>query len=354
MMTLFIFMVLLGVAGLLLIALLIGINTLIQDEKDRKIAGGINSIPSARGIEKYLKKQGQKIDTFKEWSKSYPSYYDVISIDKERVRSIKITYCTYIMRNEIKNLDFTLYKNSYPYSDRFALKSYKYLNDNRNNRSFKSYLENSNHTKFDGTNQSIAIKKIFSKLSDIEKAEVIQDFFYSQTWHEIISLEVKIKKEGAELLRDDTTEKQRVENQKLNEIAKQNEKKRLRIEEHKQQRIKASTAGKLINKSIQKVENNFCDFAGVYLIVNNITLDFHIGESQNISFRRLTHLGQMAAPENHHRPLIQKHYDQYGASVFDFYVLEQVNNDSENGIARKRIEDFYIKEYSPTYNTDFI
>lgn len=150
------------------------------------------------------------------------------------------------------------------------------------------------------------------------------------------------------------TDKKIAENNRIKEIAENKERQRLKNEELKKQLLKASTAGKLIDKSIEKVLNNSSSYSGVYLIVNNITLDFYIGESQNISFRRLTHLGQMAAPEKHHRPLIQKHYEQYGARSFDFYVLERVNNDTENGTARKRIEDFYIKEYNPTYNVDIL
>lgn len=138
------------------------------------------------------------------------------------------------------------------------------------------------------------------------------------------------------------------------DLINESEKRRqARAIEREKQRIKESTAGKLIEKSICKVDNSQ-NYPGVYLIVNNKTLDFYVGESQNISFRRLTHLGEMADPnKDHHRPMIQKHYDQYSADVFDFYVLERVNDDTVDGKARKSIETFYIKEYQPTYNTDF-
>jgi len=141
----------------------------------------------------------------------------------------------------------------------------------------------------------------------------------------------------------------RVKDHECRRIAqeKRKESKRLQEIENEKQRIKASTAGKLIEKSIQKLDAFTSKSEGVYLIVNNKTLDFYIGESQNITVRRKTHIADLVE-NNHHSKLMQEHYNRYGNDVFDFYVLEVKRMDNEN--TRKYAEEMWIKEYHPTYN----
>ena len=117
-----------------------------------------------------------------------------------------------------------------------------------------------------------------------------------------------------------------------------------------QLRLKESIAGKLIKLSISTIINNNNAQSGVYLIVNNKTLDFYIGESQNMSVRRKTHLGDLV-DENHHSKLMQKHFNEYSVKVFDFYVLE--TNSMENENTRKYAEERWIKDYKPTYNSNY-
>ncbi len=129
--------------------------------------------------------------------------------------------------------------------------------------------------------------------------------------------------------------------------AKQEEERKRQEDKDKREsaRVSATIVGKLIKKAVDYINSD--SSPGVYLIVNNKTLDFYIGESQNMSVRRKTHLGEMTARE-HHRPLIQEHFNQYGFDSFDFYILKRTNGMSDE--ARKEIESIYIDEYNPTYN----
>lgn len=263
-------------------------------------------------------------------------------------------YHNHIMVEEIKKLNLALYRSELPYSEGFAIKSYRFLNYDFNwgSRSF-SFIGNlkNPYDRTHGRKRSIALNKPFEQLNNDERLEIIQDYFYNQYYGNTYVLRDIIRKEGAEQLESIERDKILKEKRRQEEIAELKEKERLLEEEQERQRIKESIAGKLIQKSIAKVVNDSCSYPGVYLIVNTKTLDFYIGESQNVSFRRLTHLGEMNDPtKDHHRPLIQKHFNLYGASVFDFYVLERVDDDTNDGLARKRIEAFYIKEFNPTYN----
>jgi len=113
--------------------------------------------------------------------------------------------------------------------------------------------------------------------------------------------------------------------------------------------LKNSKVGELIEISNKNKLTSGCKFPGVYIIVNNKTLDFYIGESQNLEFRMKTHFGDLVL-NTHHRSMMQKHFNESGKSVFDFYVLEKTHMDDSTGTARKRIEEFYINKYHPTYN----
>ena len=124
---------------------------------------------------------------------------------------------------------------------------------------------------------------------------------------------------------------------------------KLKIAENEKQRITASRVGKLIDKSIQKLDAFTRPNAGVYLIVNNKTLDFYIGESQDMTFRRKIHFVDLS-DNNHHSKLMQKYYNRHGKDVFDFYILEVNRMDDEN--TRKYAEERWIKDYSPPYNTN--
>lgn len=116
-----------------------------------------------------------------------------------------------------------------------------------------------------------------------------------------------------------------------------------------QLRLKESIVGKLIEISNSTINSNNNAHPGVYLIVNNKTHDFYVGESQNMNFRRKTHLGELV-DQCHHSKLMQEHFNQYGKNTFDFYVLEQDRMHEVN--VRRYAEERWIREYKPTYNSN--
>ncbi len=162
--------------------------------------------------------------------------------------------------------------------------------------------------------------------------------------------EAKIKREK------DEAEKRNAANKFLMEQREKNDKelmeRKLRKEQEiKEQQFKESQAFKLISESVEVV-THLTTYPGVYAIVNRQTFDFYIGESQNIYFRKLTHLGQLVDKGSiHHNNKLQHDFDQFGQSAFEFYVIEKVINDNSIGSARKRIEEYLIKLYQPKYNS---
>lgn len=111
--------------------------------------------------------------------------------------------------------------------------------------------------------------------------------------------------------------------------------------------LKESKAGKLIDISKGWIDSNSANYSGIYIIVNNKTYDFYIGESQNMNFRRKTHLGDLL-DNSHHSKLMQEHFNKYGKDVFDFFILESKRMENES--VRKYAEELWIKNYQPTYN----
>jgi len=171
---------------------------------------------------------------------------------------------------------------------------------------------------------------------------------------------MKIFHETDKLFHDNRTQRIKENNQKREredeqkrkdeEQKAENERKRQVAIENEKQRIKLSTAGKLIELSVESISNRNNTQPGVYIIVNNKTLDFYIGESQNMNFRRKTHLGELV-DQCHHSKLMQDHFNRYGKDVFDFYAIERQGMDDDN--VRKYAEERWIKENKPTYNTSY-
>ncbi|MCX6304918.1 MAG: hypothetical protein NT040_08115 [Bacteroidetes bacterium] len=263
------------------------------------------------------------------------------------VREVNSRHHKHILFNELKSISIDFYLENKFYAENFAMYAFKALtSDNAKWFSYNSFLSESKWIK-----KVLNSTNAFDRMTDKEKFEIIQDYIFS--YYRGISVPVKqaIIEGGKKKLQDDERNRKAEDIRRMRERTEKQEKAKIAAEEWERTRVRSSTAGKLISKSITKVIDNYCTYAGVYLVVNNITLDFYIGESQNISFRRLTHLGELADPvKSHHRYLMQEHYNKYGAGSFDFYVLERVDHDTVDGTARKRLEAFYIKEYSPTYN----
>lgn len=129
------------------------------------------------------------------------------------------------------------------------------------------------------------------------------------------------------------------------------EQNRIDLKKHEEQILRTSNAGKLISLSQFAIKYGTVGSAesGVYLIVNNKTGDYYIGESQNMIFRKKTHIGDLTLGE-HPSKLMQEHFNKFGVKVFEFYCLETFELDDEN--VRKYAEKRWIKEYNPTYNNE--
>lgn len=88
---------------------------------------------------------------------------------------------------------------------------------------------------------------------------------------------------------------------------------------------------------------------GVYLLRNMATFDMYVGSTNNLSQRKRTHFYDL----RHNRytnPPMQESYNQYGEDVFDFLILEFVDNKSEL-INR---EQWWIDHIKPTFNINLI
>lgn len=89
--------------------------------------------------------------------------------------------------------------------------------------------------------------------------------------------------------------------------------------------------------------------AGIYLVLNKITLDYYIGSASNSKFysRFFNHLISFAGSK-----IIKNAVKKYGLSNFSFVILElfpeEVNK--ENNKKLLNIEDFYLKSLLPNYN----
>ena len=224
------------------------------------------------------------------------NYYNDIKSKDSTTRNLAFPrlhsgYHNYIMVEEIKKLNITLYRSELPESEGFARMAYKNLNYNFNWGRYSYSFKGNSHNLYDRSysrKRSIALDKPYEGLNDDEKIEIIQDYFYNQYYANTYVLRDIIRKEGREHLDMIEFDKKLIEKRKREELAELKEKERLIEEEQQKNRLKESRAGKLIQKSIARVINDLCSYPGVYLIVNRKTLDFYIGESQNISFSVLT------------------------------------------------------------------
>lgn len=89
---------------------------------------------------------------------------------------------------------------------------------------------------------------------------------------------------------------------------------------------------------------------GTYLITNTINNYVYIGESMNIERRWKQHK-QDLIDHIHCNYLLQKDYDVYGDSAFEYRILQEINkNDKHDSIIKIQslllmLEDSYIKKY---------
>ena len=63
------------------------------------------------------------------------------------------------------------------------------------------------------------------------------------------------------------------------------------------------------------------NFSGIYCIYNNITKNFYIGKSQNITTRWNIHL-EMLIKNTHHSKKLQQEFNKYDIDNFRFLILK--------------------------------
>jgi hypothetical protein len=83
----------------------------------------------------------------------------------------------------------------------------------------------------------------------------------------------------------------------------------------------------------------------IYKIINKVTGDIYIGQTKNFSKRCRQHL--LALRKNlHHATYLQRAFNKYGESHFEFSIVEDVSNDELN-----EREYYYINQLKAKYNS---
>ena len=82
--------------------------------------------------------------------------------------------------------------------------------------------------------------------------------------------------------------------------------------------------------------------SGIYAIHNVVNGNEYVGSSTNIRVRWREHRLSLNT-KKHHSKYLQRAWDKYGASAFEFLLLEETSNLVER-------EKFYFSERKPVYN----
>lgn len=83
--------------------------------------------------------------------------------------------------------------------------------------------------------------------------------------------------------------------------------------------------------------------SGVYSITNNINNRSYIGSSNNVNKRRKTHISQLRN-NKHPNKYLQNSWNKYGESVFDFKILEYVEDCSKLFYVEQTYIDMWNKK----------
>ena len=91
--------------------------------------------------------------------------------------------------------------------------------------------------------------------------------------------------------------------------------------------------------------NQMTRHPGIYSILNIKTNKMYIGSAVNISRRWARHR-HMLRRNIHHSPILQAAYNKYGADVFEWNILEFV--DDKRALVSR--EQFWLDFFTPAYN----
>lgn len=85
--------------------------------------------------------------------------------------------------------------------------------------------------------------------------------------------------------------------------------------------------------------------SAIYAIVNNVTRDMYVGSAVAVNRRWSAHRRDLVK-QCHYNTRLQRAYDKYGASAFDWEIVQFVDNKAEL-ITR---EQFWMDFFKPVYN----
>lgn len=93
--------------------------------------------------------------------------------------------------------------------------------------------------------------------------------------------------------------------------------------------------------------------SGIYIIKNIINGKFYIGSSNNIKLRWNNHLSSLKRGE-HHTIMLQRAWDKYGESAFQFEIAEEVTDESKLLTIEQNYLDLIKNSIFRVYNTNSI
>jgi group I intron endonuclease len=85
--------------------------------------------------------------------------------------------------------------------------------------------------------------------------------------------------------------------------------------------------------------------SAIYAIVNNVTCDMYVGSAVAVKRRWSAHRN-LLTKQSHYNSRLQRAYDKYGASSFDWEIVQFVD-DKTQLIAS---EQFWMNFFAPAYN----
>lgn len=89
--------------------------------------------------------------------------------------------------------------------------------------------------------------------------------------------------------------------------------------------------------------------SGIYAIVNNVNGKMYIGQSINLDSRKSNHFKALES-NKHYNIYLQKSFDKYGKSAFEFMVIEHCDKEMLNEIESKYINKFDTMNKDKGYN----
>lgn len=102
--------------------------------------------------------------------------------------------------------------------------------------------------------------------------------------------------------------------------------------------------------NVFKIDENFKNVCGIYIIYNKINKKCYVGQTKNLYKRCKEHINSLNN-NYHYNKYLQRSYNKYGSNNFDVYGIEIVNNESRlNECELKYIKLLQSRIYKYGYN----